>query len=231
MSNSCRCILLHVRELSEHKKILECFSEELGRIALVINLNNQTVPDYFRLLTIQFVGGSGLKTLQNYQYSQAFISLSSQNQVIALYFNELLFYLTKQNDPHEWLLPFYLASLARLQNEQSVELLIREFEYELLCKIGYSINFDQDIEGCEICADSWYAFYPVSGFKLLNKKEQYSVNGAMIMQIKQKKWQESPNNQIIKYILTQQIQEVLGVRVLHSKALWPKKNSNIKGGK
>ena len=231
MNNSCRCILLHVRELSENKKILECFSEEFGRIGLVININNQALPDYFRLMTLQFTGGSGLKTLQSYQYSQKFISLDSSKQVVALYFNELLFLLTKQNDPHEWLLPYYLASLAKLDTQYSIDLLLREFEYELLSKIGFSINFDQDVECRPIQVDQWYRFTPLKGFERLNRQEKYSVNGSMIFEIQQKKWQSSPNNKIIKYILTGQIESVLDGRVLHTKALWPKKRTTIKAQK
>ena len=223
MSNSCRCILLHVRELSEHKKILECFSEEFGRIGLVINTNKQIIPDYFRLISLEFTGGTGLKTLQSYQYTQKFISLDATKQVAALYFNELLFYLTKQNDPHEWLLPFYLVSLAKLNSENSIELILREFEYELLSKIGFLINFDQDVEGLPINTDYWYRFCPLKGFERLNQQVKYSVNGSMIFQLKQKNWQINPNNKIIKYILTSQIKMILDGKILNSKALWPKK--------
>jgi len=229
MSTECRCVLLHVRELSESKKILECFSEEMGRIALVINVNSQPIPDYFRLFEVKVYGGTALKTLQSYQYAQPFIDFEPQKQIVALYFNELLFHLTKPYDAHPWLLPFYLAHLVKLKSYNDFNVILREFEFELLEKIGFAIDFEKDADGEAFDMNQWYQFVGLNGFKLSHFESSKNINGAMINQLKQKQWTQSPNNKVIQFVLTSQIQAILGDHTLKSRQLWPRRQRAKEG--
>ncbi|BCE01719.1 DNA repair protein RecO [Marinicellulosiphila megalodicopiae] len=226
MSQFCRCVLLHIRELSESKKILECFSEEYGRIAFVINIDKHSLPEYFRLMDVTFFGQAELKTLQIFEYNQKYLHLAASEQVVALYFNELMFYLTKPFDVHQWLLPLYLTALAKLKQSSDIDMVIREFEFDLLSKIGFGINFEQDIDNQLINEANWYGFLPLKGFAKVLPNSNKSLNGSMLNQLKCKQWQIPPNNKIIQYILTAQIQTILGDRQLQSKQLWPSKIFN-----
>ena len=117
------------------------------------------------MASVNYSGKSELKTLVSWEEITHF-SILGKNLKILLYLNELIFKLlekeNKQDRIFESLIDFYkvLAS----GDAKNIEIALREFEYFLICELGYGFNFLYDDNGKKIVREKTYYFHPAQGF-------------------------------------------------------------------
>ena len=169
--NQTEAILLHSRNYSETSLICELFTRKHGRVSVIAKgarskknkFQNITAPNI--LASINYSGKSELKTLVSWEEITHF-SILGKNLKILLYLNELIFKLlekeNKQDRIFESLIDFYkvLAS----GDAKNIEIALREFEYFLICELGYGFNFLYDDDGKKIVREKTYYFHPAQGF-------------------------------------------------------------------
>ena len=169
--NQTEAILLHSRNYSETSLICELFTRKHGRVSVIAKgarskknkFQNITAPNI--LASINYSGKSELKTLVSWEEITHF-SILGKNLKILLYLNELIFKLlekeNKQDRIFESLIDFYkvLAS----GDAKNIEIALREFEYFLICELGYGFNFLYDDNGKKIVREKTYYFHPAQGF-------------------------------------------------------------------
>ncbi len=101
--------------------------------------------------------------------------LSPNLNVIGLYFNELMYYLT-QNDYHiEGLYNHYDFSMKSIINTENILVNLNNYEIGLLLITGHYIIFNSNIDGEHVSIDSNYKYVPDFGPKqCTSKNEGYS---------------------------------------------------------
>tara|TARA_B100000282_G_scaffold56036_1_gene36806 strand:+ start:1838 stop:2536 length:699 start_codon:yes stop_codon:yes gene_type:complete len=169
--NQTEAILLHSRNYSETSLICELFTRKHGRVSVIAKgarskknkFQNIAAPNI--LASVNYSGKSELKTLVSWEEITHF-SILGKNLKILLYLNELIFKLlekeNKQDRIFESLIDFYkvLAS----GDAKNIEIALREFEYFLICELGYGFNFLYDDNGKKIVREKTYYFHPAQGF-------------------------------------------------------------------
>ena len=152
--------VLHSYPYQETSLIIEVFTREFGRVAMVAKgakrphspLRSVLMP--FHGLTLDWSGRSDLKTLRTAEWRGAFRLLSGRALICGFYLNELLLKLLHRDDPHDALFDAYEETLRALleggehANEHANEhaAVLRCFEKRLLSELGYALILDHDAE-------------------------------------------------------------------------------------
>ena len=169
--NQTEAILLHSRNYSETSLICELFTRKHGRVSVIAKgarskknkFQNITAPNI--LASINYSGKSELKTLVSWEEITHF-SILGKNLKILLYLNELIFKLlekeNKQDRIFESLIDFYKVLVSG--DAKNIEIALREFEYFLICELGYGFNLLYDDNGKKIVREKTYYFHPAQGF-------------------------------------------------------------------
>jgi DNA repair protein RecO (recombination protein O) len=164
--------VLHSYRYRETSAIMDLFSLEHGRISVVAKgvkspkSKLKSVLQPFLKLQIEARGKSHLKTLTMAEPIAAPIVLGGTRLVSALYVNELLVRLLHKEEVCERLFACYEHTIEHLQSS-SVEVLLRQFEKELVETLGYALPFDFTADTHQpICASENYLFVPEYGFTL-----------------------------------------------------------------
>ena len=169
--NQTEAILLHSRNYSETSLICELFTRKHGRVSVIAKgarskknkFQNIAAPNI--LASINYSGKSELKTLVSWEEITHF-SILAKNLKILLYLNELIFKLlekeNKQDRIFESLIDFYKVLVSG--DAKNIEIALREFEYFLICELGYGFNFLYDDNGKKIVREKTYYFHPAQGF-------------------------------------------------------------------
>ena len=169
--NQTEAILLHSMNYSETSLICELFTRKHGRVSVIAKgarskknkFQNIAAPNI--LASVNYSGKSELKTLVSWEEISHF-SILGKNLKILLYLNELIFKLlekeNKQDRIFESLIDFYKVLVSG--NAKNIEISLREFEYFLICELGYGFNFLFDDNGKKILKEKTYYFHPAQGF-------------------------------------------------------------------
>lgn len=169
--NQTEAILLHSRNYSETSLICELFTRKHGRVSVIAKgarskknkFQNIAAPNI--LASVNYSGKSELKTLVSWEEITHF-SILGKNLKILLYLNELIFKLlekeNKQDRIFESLIDFYKVLVSG--DAKNIEIALREFEYFLICELGYGFNFLYDDNGKKIVREKTYYFHPAQGF-------------------------------------------------------------------
>lgn len=169
--NQTEAILLHSRNYSETSLICELFTRKHGRVSVIAKgarskknkFQNIATPNI--LASVNYSGKSELKTLVSWEEITHF-SILGKNLKILLYLNELIFKLlekeNKQDRIFESLIDFY--KVLESGDAKNIEISLREFEYFLICELGYGFNFFYDDNGKKIMREKTYYFHPAQGF-------------------------------------------------------------------
>lgn len=169
--NQTEAILLHSRNYSETSLICELFTRKHGRVSVIAKgarskknkFQNIAAPNI--LASVNYSGKSELKTLVSWEEITHF-SILGKNLKILLYLNELIFKLlekeNKQDRIFESLIDFYKVLVSG--DTKNIEIALREFEYFLICELGYGFNFLYDDNGKKIMREKTYYFHPAQGF-------------------------------------------------------------------
>ena len=169
--NQTEAILLHSRNYSETSLICELFTRKHGRVSVIAKgarskknkFQNIAAPNI--LASVNYSGKSELKTLVSWEEITHF-SILGKNLKILLYLNELIFKLlekeNKQDRIFESLIDFY--KVLESGDAKNIEIALREFEYFLICELGYGFNFLYDDNGKKIMREKTYYFHPAQGF-------------------------------------------------------------------
>ena len=169
--NQTEAILLHSRNYSETSLICELFTRKHGRVSVIAKgarskknkFQNIAAPNI--LASVNYSGKSELKTLVSWEEITHF-SILGKNLKILLYLNELIFKLlekeNKQDRIFESLIDFYKVLVSG--DAKNIEIALREFEYFLICELGYGFDFVYDDNGKKIVREKTYYFHPAQGF-------------------------------------------------------------------
>ncbi len=159
--------ILHKRPYRETSSILEVLTRDYGRVALMARgcrgARSKTAGSLllFTPLLVSWQGRGSLPYLKSVERADLKAPvLKSKALLSAMYINELLMYLLHKHDVHEDVFEHYHHCLYALQNQDSLEISLRQFEIKLLELLGFGLSLHAEADTGEvILADSMYYYY------------------------------------------------------------------------
>jgi len=170
--------IIKITPYRESSNLYDVIAKNYGKLTIihkgVKNNNKKNSLELFVSYRASWSGKSSIKLLRDYEIIEA-PKLSPNLNVIGLYFNELMYYLT-QNDYHiEGLYNHYDFSMKSIINTENILVNLNNYEIGLLLITGHYIIFNSNIDGEHVSIDSNYKYVPDFGPKqCTNKNEGYS---------------------------------------------------------
>jgi DNA repair protein RecO (recombination protein O) len=170
--------VLHRYDYSESSVIVEAFSRDFGRVALIAkgvkkpSSNFRPVLLPLQPLALSWGGDAEVRTLKAAEWQGGAVMPTGALLWAGLYANELLLKLCARDDAHPRLFDAYAATVQVLaqHQEDAVELALRAFELVLLRDIGLLPNLEQQtqqnrLQSCEMLLK----LTPEAGLQAINQ--------------------------------------------------------------
>jgi DNA repair protein RecO (recombination protein O) len=140
--------VLHSYPFRETSLIIDVFSRQYGRVALVARGARRPRSALrgllmnFQPLLLSWFGKGEVRTLHSAEWQGGQPYLQGTALMCGFYLNELLLNLLARDDPHEHLFDYYRATLYRLAHESDHAATLRCFEKHLLQELGYALALE-----------------------------------------------------------------------------------------
>ena len=225
--------LLHRRPYRDSSDLLDIFSAEHGRQGLVARgLERKrrggslaALLQPFRPVLLSFSGRGELKALRGAEQAGGTLpALRGEALLVGFYVNELLQRLLPRGEEHSLLFAAYAEVLERLASARDRDALqsgLRRFEFTLLERLGYAVDFHRDaLHGDAFSAGALYRLVPERGFLPLYGVAEGSsaYRGADLLALGEGRLQDAaaPAKRIVRQLL----QAHLGSRPLRSRGMF-----------
>ena len=159
--------VLHTYPFRETSLIVEVFSRDFGRMALLARGARRPRAAIrgllmaFQPLEIGWAGKGEVLTLMKAEWQGGQPLLTGDALFCGYYLNELLMHLLPREDAHGRLFAGYADMLARLAADPKGrvrEADLRSFEKILLQELGYGLTLSHDSAGDQIVSEAHYAY-------------------------------------------------------------------------
>ncbi|HMV00774.1 MAG TPA: DNA repair protein RecO [Rhodocyclaceae bacterium] len=159
--------VLHAYPFRETSLIVEAFTREFGRMALLARGARRPRSALrgllmaFQPLELAWAGKGEVLTLMKVEWQGGIPLLRGEALFCGYYLNELLMHLLPREDAHERLFDRYrdiLGHLAADPGGKVKEADLRAFEKALLQELGYGLTLDHDSDGRPITAAAHYHY-------------------------------------------------------------------------
>lgn len=222
--------VLHVRPYKETSALLDLFTREQGRIRAVLRgyrSKKGSIARPFNCLEIELRGQGELKSLARLEPADTYLMLEGQRLMCALYLNELSMRMLPLADPQPHVFEHYQLTLQALAAGNSIEPLLRSYEWRLLEQLGYGFSLEQDCQGNPLKGGCWYVLQPESGFMLVPGIRPGAFLGADLQALAAVQWQQPGVMQAAKRLMRQALAPHLGSRPLMSRELFMRHKESI----
>ncbi len=160
-----RAFVLHLYPYSETSLVVDIFSRDYGRLALLARGARRPRSAMrgllmaFQPLELGWFGAGEVKTLAKAEWIGGMPLLGGRCLLLGYYLNELLVKMLPREDPHGVLFDAYSAALHALALGGADAPELRRFEKALLKELGYGVTLDREaVTGEQIIAQAQYAF-------------------------------------------------------------------------
>ncbi len=157
--------VLHTYPWRETSLIVEVFSRDHGRVALVAkgarrpHSQLRGVLMAFQPLWMDWSGGGEVKTLVRAEWQGGQPLLTGRALICGYYLNELLVRLTAREDAHPRLFDAYAGAVRALGRSEPESPILRRFELALLQDLGYEAGLDHEADsGQPVRPDGRYLY-------------------------------------------------------------------------
>ena len=139
--------VLHSYPYKETSLIVDVFSRDYGRIALIAkgakrpHSKLRGVLQTFQPLSVSWSGKAEMRTLTGAEWIGGLLPLEKSALLCGFYLNELLVKLLARDDPHPALFDHYVSTLNQLAHDEPAPIVLRKFERALLRETGVGGNF------------------------------------------------------------------------------------------
>ncbi len=155
--------VLHTYPFRETSLIVEAFSRNFGRVALLARGARRPRSALrglllaFQPLELAWAGKGEVQTLMKAEWQGGQPLLAGKALFCAYYLNELLMRLLPREDAHEKLFSVYAETLRRIA-DMPRESDLRRFERAFLQELGYGLTLENDVKGIPIELAGHYAY-------------------------------------------------------------------------
>ena len=186
--------VLHRYDWSESSLILEVFTRQYGRLALVARGAKKPSSSFRPILLplqplhLAFGGDAEIRTLKSAEWQGGHVMPTGDGLLSGYYLNELLMRLLARDDPHPALFDAYATTvqLVASQSADTLQLALRAFELRLLRDIGLLPALD--IETATLAPLKPLAHYVLvaeSGLRQAHDDDRSSLTGEQWVALQQ----------------------------------------------
>ena len=221
-----QAFLLHAHPYSETSLVLDVFSREHGRVAVLARgarrprsaLRGTLIG--FQLLELGWFGGGEVKTLAKAEWCGGTPLLQGRCLLLGYYLNELLLKLMQREDAHPLLFDSYADAVAALANGADDAPELRRFEKALLKEIGYGLTLDHDADGAPILPDQRYAYFMERGLIAVDGGEGFTLLGKTLLDMDADDYRDPRTLAESKLLMRQLVSQQLGGQALQSRRVF-----------
>ena len=179
--------VLHRYDWSESSLILEVFTRNQGRIALVAKGAKKPSSNFRPILLplqplhVAYGGDAEIRTLKGAEWMGGHVMPTGEALMSGYYINELLLNLLARDDPHPRLFDVYANVVQVIASEhgEALQAALRTFELLLLRDIGLLPMLDaQTMTLGGLDAASRYSLVPEGGLRQTSDTDRASLSGA-----------------------------------------------------
>jgi DNA repair protein RecO (recombination protein O) len=218
----CQAWVLHSRPYRETSLLVDVFSRDYGRVALVARgarrataqIRARMMP--FQPVLLSWFGRGAVRTLAAAEWQGGHLHLTGTPLICGFYLNELLLKLLTAEDAHEALFDRYAETLYALFAGIAPAICLRRFELTLLAELGYAEALTHTAAGEPVQSDARYLWQAGQGI-LIAPEGPYS--GAMLLALAGGEWDDPALLAGSKPLLRALIGHHLGARTLHTRQL------------
>jgi DNA repair protein RecO (recombination protein O) len=220
--------VLHSYPFRETSLIVETFTRDQGRIALVARGARRPksalrgVLLAFQPLHISWAGKSELRNLISAERHGTYLPLRGESLMCGFYLNELLLRLLPRDDPHEALFEAYRDALKALASDGEQAAVLRRFELCLLSGLGYAVMLDREANsGAPIAAEERYVYVIERGPVAAARTSERGVElaGQTLLDMQHGNFADFATQQQSKMLMRTLINHYLGNQVLYTRQL------------
>jgi DNA repair protein RecO (recombination protein O) len=178
--------VLHRYDWSESSLILEVFTRQHGRVALVAKGAKRPSSSFrpvllpLQMLHVAYGGDAEIRTLKSAEWQGGHVMPTGDALLSGYYLNELLLTLLARDDPHPGLFDVYANVVRVLASEhgEALQAALRTFELLLLREIGLLPQLDvQTMTLGGLDAEDRYCLVPEGGLRLAHADDRTSLSG------------------------------------------------------
>ena len=162
--------VLHSYPYKETSLIVELFTRDFGRVALIAkgakrpHSQLRGVLQTFQPLTTGWTGKNELRTLTDADWVGGMLPLEKTALLCGFYLNELLVKLTARDDAHAKLFDHYVSTLNQLAHNEPPPIVLRKFEMALLKQTGVAADLTRcTVTRTKVQPDVHYVVDPERG--------------------------------------------------------------------
>lgn len=221
--------VLHTHPFRETSLIVEAFSRNHGRIALVARGARRPRSAIrgllmaFQPLELGWFGQGEVRTLAKVEWIGGQPLLQAQALLLGYYMNELLLKLLPREDAHPALFDAYAEAMRELALGEPSEVPLRRFEKTLLKELGYGPTLDREAEnGKPVDPQKRYAYVIERG--PVERREPAAdapvFSGAALLAMAQDDFSDAETLSQCKQLMRMLIHHYLGGQPLSSRRVF-----------
>lgn len=184
--------VLHRYDWSETSLIVEVFTRNFGRIALVAKGAKRPSSSFRPILLpmqplhLAFGGDAEIRTLKSAEWQGGYVMPGGEALLSGYYLNELLLTLLARDDPHPVLFDVYAAVVRVIASEhgEALQAALRTYELLLLREIGLLPALDvQTMTLVNLEPQTRYTLVPEGGLRQAAEADRGALSGAQWVQL------------------------------------------------
>ncbi len=184
--------VVHRYDWSESSLILETFTRNFGRVALVAkgakkpSSNFRPVLLPLQPLNVSYSGDAEIRTLKGAEWVGGHIMPTGEALLSGYYVNELLLRLLARDDPHPSLFDLYrqVVQVLASGHEGTIAPALRAFELLLLRDIGFLPELNaQTLTLSPLLPDALYVLVAEGGLRTHNAQDRTGLAGSVWLQL------------------------------------------------
>ncbi len=223
------CYILHHRSYRETSLILEVFSREYGRLALVAKgAKRQKNSSRYLLqpnqkLNIAWSIRGDMGTLTAVEREGEATNLIDGWLLAAFYLNELVMRLLHKHESHPELFDAYASAMDKFYSQEAEQSTLRIFEKYLLQSLGYGLVLDHDVVSGKAIDSTEDYYYQIDYGPMLNTplvSDYVEITGRTLTALKQDKITDLSSLREAKRLMRGTLKKHLGTKPLASRELY-----------
>lgn len=226
--------VLHSRHYGDTSLIIDCFTRRHGRVSLYARgarakrktSQQRAILNPFVPLLVSAQGKGTLKTITAVEPHGMAWNLRGRALYCGFYLNELLVRLLPEHEQQDSLFDYYQACLARLaahdeaDSDQSLEQLLRSFEWLLVCLMGMGFSLSEEAGTARpVLPDGFYSFEYQQGL-LSSAPGPGATSGAALLAFESGDLTDDRLRLEVKLFMRRVLKPLLGGRPLASRDLF-----------
>ncbi len=219
--------VIHARSYRDTSLIVEIFTPAQGRMSLLVRgaksgkAKKSHILQPFRKLHVSWAGKGELPVLSAVEEVGASFRLQGEALACGYYINELIYHLLPRFEAAPELFVLYWPVIEAINNIETRDQALREFEFNLLQQTGYAPLLDSDWQsGDAVSPGQHYRYRIPEGPELTSVSQGLIVSGQTLLELHNEQFDHLSNMKEARDLARALLHHQLNGRELLSRSLF-----------